>query len=311
MNNGEQPITTTQVPSKKSKINTLLLLVLGLMLLGIVGYGSYTYGSRNSKSATAQSSANNQRISNNSKQVDNAAATSFHTVVFGSLAGKGNVSIKLAFPQDYQAIAHDNGPDSFRSLFGDDSGNINYHGGSWEIGNPADVYGNTWGNIGIMGIAPDWYGRNSYATYGGFNGDSYTSLPEHTTINGYDFSTAQHKQESLKKLVSDTSNCAKDPAKGLTISGVFNVCYTPTMIRQAYAAYHPRVDLSGYASINNVPYVLFGYVDIKGGLDGYKDDALNKAGDDFLAGKIPSPTQKNIDSFIAAFKHSSIDARKQ
>jgi hypothetical protein len=194
-------------------------------------------------------------------------------------------------------------------LFGDDKGSSTYEAGEWEIGNPDDSDGGSWGNIGIMGIAPDWYGRNGYASYGGFNGDSFASDPMNTTINGYDFSTAKQKKESLNKLISDTSSCAKDSAKGFTISGGFNVCYKPTLIKQAYAAYNPKIELNGYTSIKDVPYVLLGYVDIRGGLDDYKDDELNRAGDDFKAGKIPGPTQKNIDSFIEALKHSSINSR--
>jgi hypothetical protein len=192
------------------------------------------------------------------------------------------------------------------AYFGDNSGNFTYHGGSWEIGNPDDGDGMSWGNIGIMGIAPDWYERNGFASYGGFNGDTFASEPMNTTINGYDFSTATQKKESLNKLISDTSSCAKDPSKGFTIPDGFNVCYKPTLIKQAYAAYSPKIELSGYASIKDVPYVLFGYVSIRGGLDDYNDEALDKAGNDFKAGEIPVPTQKNIDSFIEAFKQSSV-----
>jgi hypothetical protein len=217
-----------------------------------------------------------------------------------------NVLTKLAFPENYQAIAYSNGTNTFRSLFGDDKGTATYEGGSWEIGYPEDGSGTTWGNIGIMGIANDWYNRNGFAAFIKFSKDEYASDPGNTTINGYDFSTAQKKKESLNKLISDTASCAKDPAKGFAIKGGFNICYTPNLIKQAYAAYSPQIVFSGYATIKNVPNVMFGWMNIGSGLDGYKDDALDKAGNDFKAGKIPAPTQKNIDAFIEAFKNSSV-----
>lgn len=320
MNGEKQSVTTSEIPteqvsqnppSKKNKMNKVVLIALGLVLIGAVGYGGY--GSKNSKSNSSttptNTDANTNKVSTDSKQAADATTTSFHTVGFGTLDRDPKVLIKIAFPENYQAIAYDNGRDTFRSLFGDDKGSFTYHGGSWEIGNPDDGDGRTWGNIGVMGIASDWYTRNGFASYGGFNGDDYASEPTNTTINGYDFSTAKQKMDSLNKLISDTSACAKDAAKGFTISGGFNVCYKPTMIKQAYAAYNPKVELSGYASIKGVPYVLFGYVNIRGGLDDYKDDALDKAGNDFRTGKIPAPTQKNIDALIEALKHSSVASK--
>lgn len=303
MDDENQPIITLpfqsdQVPQnlafKKSKFNKskVLMMVLCLILLGAVGYGSYSYGTKKNSNSSTESSS--------------AATSTFHTVAYSILGTEPRISIKLAFPDNYQAIASSNGQDTFRSLFGDNNGSSIYEGGNWDIGNPNNVNGNFAGYIGIMGIAPDWYGRDGFATYGGFNGDSYTTGPSNITINGYNFSTATQKKESLNKLISDTSNCAKDSTKGFSTSGVFNVCFNPTLIRQAYAAYSPTINFSGYASIKGVPYVLFGWVFINSGLDNYSADALNKAGDDFKAGKIPGPTQKNIDAFIAALKNSTV-----
>ena len=284
----------------RSNGNKVLTIMIVLVLLGAVGYGSYSIGSKNKPTSmpTDQSST--------VKKSTTTSSTSFHTVVYGSTDVLPKVAIKLAFPQNYQAIAYDNGPDSFRSLFGDNSGNFIYHRGNWQIGNPNDGIGSNWGNIGIMGIAPDWYNRNGFATYGGFNGDAYASDQINTKVNGYDFSTSKQKNLSITKLVSDTSDCSKDPSKGFSLSGGFNICYTPILIKQAYASYNPQIQLSGYAIIKGVPYVMFGYVGIAGGLDGYQDAALDKAGQDFQAGKIPGPTQKNIDTFIQAFKQGSV-----
>ena len=284
-----------------------------MVLVGAFGYGSYIYGSKNSKNnaplGQANTGAGTNKEDNQLNQTKDTTLTSYHTVGFGSLDRDPNILTKLAFPQNYQAIAFYNGPDSFRSLFGDDKGSFTYHGGNWKIGNPEDGVGQVWGDIGIMGIAYDWYTRNGFASYGGSNGDSFALYPENTTLNGYDFSTPVQKKASLNKLISDTTACGKDSTKGFSISGVFNVCYKPYLIRQAVGSYSPKLHINGYASIKNVPYVMLGWVDVSGGLDGYDEDAMTKAGDDFIAGKIPSPTQKNIDLFVEAFKQSSVTTK--
>lgn len=281
--------------TKNNKLNMMTLVIVGLLLLGVVGYSGYNYGSRKSNSGVNVS--NHTAITSHS---------SFHSVEYDTPGSGTRYAIKLAFPENYQAIALDNGSNTFRSLFGDDSGNYIYHGGDWQIGKADNGSGESWGEIGIMGIAADWYTRNGFAKYGGFNNDSYASDPMNTTINGYDFSTPTKKNVSLEKLISDTLACANDSSKGFSISGLFNVCYYPMLIKQAYAAYDSTIQFSGYAKINDIPYVMFGWVSIDGGLEGSNDVVLNKAGEDFKAGKIPIPTQKNIDTFIAALKNSTI-----
>lgn len=307
----EQPtqspvITSPSQPRSRRFKRLMLTLVMLLLAVGVGAAATYVLLHNKDDKDTQAKQSQGSNASQNSQQqaaIDNAA---WHTVVYGNINRLPNIETKLAFPQNYQAIASDNGSDGIRSIFGDGIGSVTYYGGEWQIGNPENGDGSQWGNIEIMGIGKDWYSRNGYATYGGTNGDVITSDENNATINGYRFYTAQQKNASLKALISDTSKCAKDPAKGFSISGIFNVCYRPFMFRQAYASYYPQVMLSGYASIKGVPYVLFGGVDVRSGLDGYSDAQLNKAGDDFVAGKVPAPTQKNIDAFIAAFKHSTV-----
>lgn len=288
-------------PSKKHWIKKIVPALIVLILLGIVGYAGYVYGTKSTESEPSSSSN-----SDTSGSQSDTATSSYHTVLYGSTERDPKIAIRLAIPQDYQAIAYANGPESFRSLFGDDKGSSIYDSGEWVLGDPENGDGNWSGNIGVMGIGDDWYTRDGYASYGGFNSDSYASIPENLTINGYDFSSPEKKNESLQRLIDDTSACAQDSSKGFSMSDVFNVCYKPILIRQAFAAYDPVLELSGYAKIKDVSYVLFGTVVIRGGLDGYSDDDLNKAGDKFIAGEIPGPTQKNIDSFVDAMKNSSV-----
>lgn len=315
MNNDQPPHATEQPPSitqpaqtkLKSSKRWLLTIVMFLLAIGIGSGGTYALLRITGVDLgrTKQPSGSNTESRNNDQNTL-TSNPAWHSVIFGDVNRPPSLAIKLAFPQNYQAIASDNGRDGLRSLFGDDTGNFIYHAGDWEVGNPNDADGNTWGRIQIMGIAKDWYSREGFATYGGFNGDDITTEKNNATVNGYRFYTAAEKNASLKTLASDTANCAKDPSKGFAISGIFDVCYKPYLMRQAYASYDPQITLSGHAVINDTPYVLFGNIRVHGGLDEYNDAQLNKAGDEFQAGKIPAPTQKNIDSFIEAFKHSTI-----
>lgn len=302
----QSPVITSSGHSASRSPKRLLLTIVTLLLAVGIGAGAMYALLHNNDEKDSQAKQSQGSASQNSQQQAGTDNATWHTVVFGNVNRQPNIETKLAFPQNYQAIASDNGSDGIRSLFGDENGSVTYDGGEWQIGNPDNGDGMQWGNIEIMGIGKDWYTRKGYATYGGTNSDTITSDENNATINGYRFYTAQQKNASLKALISDTSTCAKDPAKGFSISGLFNVCYKPSMVRQAYASYDPYVELSGYASIKGVSYVLFGSVEVRSGLDGYSDAQLDKAGDDFVAGKVPAPTQKNIDAFIAAFKHSTV-----
>lgn len=147
--NNIQPVTTSKTLtnhlSKKEKAKKSLLIVLIMVLVGAFGYGSYIYGSKNSKNnaplGQANTGAGTNKEDNQLNQTKDTTLTSYHTVGFGSLDRDPNILTKLAFPQNYQAIAFYNGPDSFRSLFGDDKGSFTYHGGNWKIGNPEDGVG--------------------------------------------------------------------------------------------------------------------------------------------------------------------------
>lgn len=265
-----------------SKIALIALLI--IVFVTAIGYGGYYYGS-----AMDEPRQNNTVVDND-----------HHTVVSVGYPWSSNKKVvtELAVPNRLQAIAagasiSDSGYANFlTNKFNDEMGR-------WLLDDPADATDRP-GRISIVHISNDWLQETN----------EMENVPYKGPLRDYEFTTPDQKRGSLSALKTETTECAKDDAKGFVISEKINVCYEPSFNRQAVGSYDPAMHIRGYGVLDDEEYVLVGSVPLSDGTEHNQEEA-NRMADAFQAGDIPQETQDVISEYINALKNTTISSEQR
>jgi hypothetical protein len=272
---------SVQNPKASNKtVKITVLAIIAVLIVIAVGYSGYYYGSQANKTS-------------GSTQVQQLPA--YHTVlsVGYPLNTSVKVTTKLAVPERLQAIAVGSTIQNpgYTGLLAD---NFNEEMGRWSFANPAAVHSG-YGDLSLIHISDTWLRQISAAP------DSPNGI-----LTGLEFTTPAKKATSLTTLESQTKDCVAKNS-GFVISKVLNVCYKPTLVRQASGVYSPSLDFKGYGLIDGQKYVLVGSVNLNDGTQ-YSEGEANKKGDDFMAGHIPQETQNLMTEYVNALKMTIIES---
>lgn len=264
-----------------SKITLIALLI--VVFAAVIGYGGYYFGS----------------VMNKPRESNTAVDNDYHTAVSIGYPWNSNKKVvtELAVPNRLQAIVagatiNPGYANFLTNKFNDEMGR-------WLLDDPADT-ADRLGKISLVHISNDWLQETNETE----------NVPYKGPLRDYEFTTPDQKRASLSALKTETTECAKNDAKGFVISEKINVCHEPFLNRQAVGSYEPVMHIRGYGVLDGEEYVLVGSVPLSDGTEHNPEEA-DRMADAFQAGDIPQETQDVISEYINALKNSTISSEQR
>ncbi len=158
--------------------------------------------------------------------------------------------------------------------------------GRFVIGNPKVPNSNR--EISLIALGKEW-------------SSSTTEKPD--ILEFEDVSTPAKKQQYIANLSQTTRTCIEDSKKGFrTKDKMLSVCYSLSTGKDGWL---PTVTLKGYATVDGVPLVLLGFVDLSDGKVLTEAEDL-KLRQEAAKGNYPESTTKALEDLVDALSQSTL-----